>query len=602
MPTRDVCSYAWMILSARVCPVPLARQSLGAFLLLALSSGCGNSDTHEPRGCAGQVGSEDPSSISDTGGAGANPSNAATAGESVSGGAESSPGDRSTGGGGAESSPGDRSGGGGGVDSFGAGAGRPAGGADRSTGGADSSAGGVGNSSGGAGHSTGGLSGAGPDEPGGQGGAPSPSDESAGAAGASEHPLALEEEPCAGYTLLCFLETVGSGVAHKARLIDMAGNLTHEWPIAGFPPKMLPGGALIGGVGAVSMYDVIEMRQVGWFNAVQWSFSNWVDIGDGQMAARQHHDFQREGNPVGYYAPGQDFVPQGKTLVLAHEIRTVPEIREQPLLDDVIYEVDWEGTLTGSPWYAADHIDEFGFDQEALDDIRTHETDAEALEWLHGNSISWLGHNHWFDEGWVEFDPDNIIYSSRDASLVVIISADTGEVVWRVGPDFAGRPEEKLGQFAGQHHAHMIPKGLPGAGNILVFDNGGDSGYGGESSTGFPNRYSRAYSRVLEFDPVSFDIVWEYGSASGEQNYYSQLISSAQRLPNGNTLITVGSKRHLMEVTPSKEIVWEYTFMPNSTQSRDSVYRAYRVAPEWLPGQQNALNGNYATWASLFEG
>ena len=34
------------------------------------------------------------------------------------------------------------------------------------------------------------------------------------------------------------------------------------------------------------------------------------------------------------------------------------------------------------------------------------------------------------------------------------------------------------GQIIGQHHPHIIPVGLPGAGNLLVFDNGGQSGYG----------------------------------------------------------------------------------------------------------------------------
>lgn len=125
---------------------------------------------------------------------------------------------------------------------------------------------------------------------------------------------------------------------------------------------------------------------------------------------------------------------------------------------------------------------------------------------------------------------------------MIIISHETGDVVWRIGPDFAGNREESLGQFAGQHHVHMIPWGLPGAGNVLVFDNGGASGYGGTTeATSAPTRYSRTYSRVLEFNPITIEIVWQYGDGSGE-NFYSQLISSAQRLPNGNTLIAIGQK------------------------------------------------------------
>ena len=41
--------------------------------------------------------------------------------------------------------------------------------------------------------------------------------------------------------------------------------------------------------------------------------------------------------------------------------------------------------------------------------------------------------------------------------------------------------ERKLGWIIGQHHAHIIPRGLPGEGNLLVFDNGGWAGYGTKS-------------------------------------------------------------------------------------------------------------------------
>ena len=57
--------------------------------------------------------------------------------------------------------------------------------------------------------------------------------------------------------------------------------------------------------------------------------------------------------------------------------------------------------------------------------------------------------------------------------------------MWRIGPDFRESPQlERIGQIIGQHHAHLIPKGLPGAGNLMVFDNGGASGYGFDTPIG----------------------------------------------------------------------------------------------------------------------
>ena len=109
-------------------------------------------------------------------------------------------------------------------------------------------------------------------------------------------------------------------------------------------------------------------------------------------------------------------------------------------------------------------------------------------------------------------------------------------------------------QIIGQHHAHLIPKGLPGAGNLLVFDNGGSSGYGFNTPIapdGF-GAFARATSRVLEINPVTLELVWSYTNP----RFFSTNISGAQRLPNGNTLITAGAGGRLFEVTKEGAIVW----------------------------------------------
>ena len=135
----------------------------------------------------------------------------------------------------------------------------------------------------------------------------------AGHAGASsgDGPACLEGEPCAGYTVMGVPENV-AGYNLPTMLVDMDGVLVHTWTIPGFPARVLPGGSLIGCVGVFpGSHDCIEMQQVSWAGELQWSFSAWADIGNGDTAARQHHDYQRQGNPVGYYAPGQEFVEGG---------------------------------------------------------------------------------------------------------------------------------------------------------------------------------------------------------------------------------------------------------------------------------------------------
>ncbi len=423
-----------------------------------------------------------------------------------------------------------------------------------------------------------------------------------------------EQMQCRGYTVYCY-----AGPTENCYLVDMEGKVVHQWDCDGQPVKVLPGGSLLGrkrnrmgkdplvndpmddkagGTKKPPWQDAIEMIQMSWDGREEWSFADWDDDNTGIQMSRQHHDFQREGNPVGYYAPGQDFVNKGKTLVLSHKNREIDTISSKRLLDDVIYEIDWEGNLTGFEWHGVDHMNEFGFDVEALEAIRkavNYDEQKDHFDWIHINSASYLGRNKWFDEAKDErFHPENIIISSRNANFIAIISKATGKPVWKLGPDFNREPHSaKVGQFVGQHHSHMIPCGLPGEGNILVFDNGGESGYGGPQD--FP-RYTREYSRVVEIDPITCEIVWQYGSENGKDHFFSHFISGMQRLPNGNTLITDGANGRLIEVTPDKEIVWEYQ-APEGGAFGNKVYRAYRIPPEWVP----ISTKDYPDWTTLYE-
>ena len=141
---------------------------------------------------------------------------------------------------------------------------------------------------------------------------------------------------------------------------------------------------------------------------------------------------------------------------------------------------------------------------------------------------------------------------------MAIVGRD-GKIVWRIGPDFLESKELRaIRQIIGQHHPHIIPKGLPGAGNLMVFDNGGSSGYGAPTAVSPDGSaiYQRAGSRVLEINPKTLELVWSYTGP----RFFSTNISGAQRLPNGNTLITEGAPGRLLEVTSDRQIVWEYIY------------------------------------------
>jgi hypothetical protein len=370
-----------------------------------------------------------------------------------------------------------------------------------------------------------------------------------------------------------------------AYLIDMNGNVVKFWKgvYGAYSNKVLPGGYIMGTTGITpglrQRRGNINIAQWDWDGNIVWKFdrAEKVKIGDKWIwSAIQHHDYQREGNPVGYYVPGMDpLVDRGKTLFNSRKIVNRPDITDKPIADTWVIEVTWDGKIVWE-WLITDHWDELGLSEAAKNAY--YRNPGIRLVF---NNINYLGPNKWYDAGDERFHPDNIITDIRGLNISLIISKKTGKIVWRLGPYFTDTPAlRKIRQIIGQHHVHMIPKGLPGAGNILIFDNGGEAGYGSPNPTAPKGVYNarRHYSRILEIDPVTLEIVWEYRNSK----FFSPYASGMQRLPNGNTLITESLTARVFEVTPGKEIVWEY-IRPNEGDGVVPVFRAYRIPYDWIP-------------------
>ena len=214
-------------------------------------------------------------------------------------------------------------------------------------------------------------------------------------------------------------------------------------------------------------------------------------------------------------------------------------------------------------------------------------------DWLHLNSIS--------------YNPslDQIMLSSRNFSEIWIIDHSTtteeaatasggqsgmgGDLLYRWGNPAVTQSSGDQ-QLFGQHDAHWIAPGLPGTGNILIFDNG-------EAEN------NRPYSTVVEIAPPMMssgnyqrgdngyapsEIVWQY-LADPPESLYAPYISSAERFPNGDTLITDGTAGRFFEVRRSGEIVWEFvngfagSLEPTGYFKATSVFRARRYPLDY-PG------------------
>ncbi|MBW1913968.1 MAG: aryl-sulfate sulfotransferase [Deltaproteobacteria bacterium] len=434
-------------------------------------------------------------------------------------------------------------------------------------------------------------------------------------------------DPENSYNGFTILTTKGNGTI----LIDMNGNIVKNWKDVCFeehPARLLPGGYVMGATGFTegkkgrlfADEDSNDLSIVDWDGNNIWTFAK----------AGVHHDHQKEGSPVGYYVPGMDpMVKKGKTLILSHKVVEEGGVKftNKQLYDDYIVEVDYEGNVIWE-WLASDHyreMDEIYYDyniRNALyrnpNVVGTRTPGLVGGDWIHINSASWVGPNKWYDDGDERFHPDNIIYSARQTNTMGIISRETGKIVWHLGPEYYNsdnRYIRKMGTIIGQHHTHVIPKGLPGEGNILIFDNGGYAGFGAPnagSSNGL-NNAKRDYSRVLEIDPITFKMVWEYTAHNSgfrdKSKFFSDYVSSAQRLPNGNTLITEGADGRIFEVKPRETardldaIVWEYVSpFYYSSERFNMVYRAYRYpysyAPQATHAKEEAVvpSDNMAPW------
>lgn len=407
-----------------------------------------------------------------------------------------------------------------------------------------------------------------------------------------------EPQKCqSGYTLFT---GPGKGVV----LITMNGKAVRLWKdFQGFPAKMIRGGHLFGHLAnrdpKAAYQDQADLTEVDWNGTVEWTFNHNQQVNDDESgitwAARCHHDYQIEGNPVGYPAPGQESANNfNKVLLLTHDNVRKPKISPQLLLDDRLIEIDRDGTLQWE-WSTLDHFNDFGFTEAQKNtiyrnpNIQPSGTEGEG-DLFHDNCASYLGSNHWYDEGDRRFAPDNIIMDSRETNVLWIIDHKTGDIVWKIGPDYTQTQALRiLGALIGPHHTHMIPQGLPGAGNILVYDNGGWAGYGQPSQVSKLGLKAqrRDGSRVVEFNPITLEVVWECSNTVlmpdfpfSAHYFYSPLTSNAQRLPNGNTLICEGTTGRLIEVTPEKELVWEYLY---PYLGSTLLYRAYRIPYDWIP-------------------
>ena len=432
-----------------------------------------------------------------------------------------------------------------------------------------------------------------------------------------------------GYTLF--------GAAGISYLIDMEGNVVNTWQL-GTNPRFLDNGNLLDAA-TDDPSGFSGLREVDWTGKVIW---NYLET---RKDYHPHHDFTRIFNKklnaaTTLYIANRDLTNE-QCLAAGCDPKNAPYNGGQM---DAIVEVDMQGKIVWE-WFFFDHVIQ-DVDAAKANYVGAGKTVANypgrlnvnqpgrpvRKDWLHCNSLDYnaeldqivinsvQGEFYVIDHGGT-FLPNDPVGSLK------LAAGSAGDFLYRFGDPARykqGDPPSILEdwtasttgnkQIGGSHDIQWIRPGLPGAGHFLVFNNGQYlfertpqsyifeiNGYlnASKQDTGkYVNPPEAGYTRWVSEDQqnthkqpkqLSNQVVWNYSSKNNTA-FFSHIGSSAQRLPNGNTLICASTDGHAFEVTAAGDVVWEYinpitrtgalTVIPDSYPMINSMFRVYRYTPD----------------------
>ncbi len=389
--------------------------------------------------------------------------------------------------------------------------------------------------------------------------------------------VAATGEVFGGYMLMAPLQS------NTTYLIDTDESVVHTWTSSYRPGNsayLLEDGILLrpgsqangtrfsgtGGGGGI-------VEKIDWNGNVTWSFSYATDD------YCQHHDVEQ--------------LPNGNILMIAWEYKSSAEAEsagrnpsllvDGELWPDTIIEVDPSDDSIVWEWHVWDHlVQDYDSTKANYDPVADHpelidlnfvDGPQGVADWTHVNAVAYnadldqiIISVHGFNEFWVI---DHSTTTAESASHAGGSYGKGGDLLYRWGNPavYGASGGQKL---FGQHDSQWIPSGLPGAGNILVFNNGQSRGYSTVEEIAPDVNPDGSYPMTVgqAFGPSSQEWIYQ---APTPTDFYSQNISGAQRLANGNTLICSGANGYIFEVTAAGTVVWTY-------QNTDGtpVFRVYK--------------------------
>jgi hypothetical protein len=410
-----------------------------------------------------------------------------------------------------------------------------------------------------------------------------------------------------GYTLFAPVAYVNT------YLINNEGLLVHMWEGThrpGLSAYLLENGNLLR-TALINNNDFPGGGTGGLIQEYNWEGNKVWEYQYSTPEYHHHHDVER--------------LPNGNTLLIAWERILFEEavtegrdpdlILEGELWVDHIVEVQPVDSNSGNivwEWHVWDHLIQ-DYDSSRLNYGVVYEhpelinvnyvgnlPNSLRPDWNHINSVDYneefdqiILTVHHFGEIWII---DHSTTTQEAAGHTGGNSGKGGDLLYRWGnPQTYNRGDETDQKLFAQHDAYWIESGLPGEGNILIFNNGrerpgGDYSTVDELMTPVDQNGDYPLEQDSSFKPTDF--VWTY-SDPVPSNFFSPNVSGSQRQPNGNTLICSGTWGEYLEFTSDGELVWYYVnpvivtgpmyYEDPIPLTQNATFRIYRYAPDY-PG------------------
>ncbi len=344
-----------------------------------------------------------------------------------------------------------------------------------------------------------------------------------------------------------------SGHAPEALLVDMDGRVLHRWQrsfLETFPER-----------------ERIPLNGHFWRRAVPLENGDLLAIFTGLGIARLdrdsnliwarplpvHHDLQMS--------------PGGDIAVLARKAHVVPRVAEEfPILEDFVLVLGPDGAPlrrislleafeNAEPEFSWREASRRFWEREKTR-RRAAASQRSAFDIFHTNSIEILDGRYAARNP--AFRAGNALISFCHLDAIAVVDLERTEVVWAEGD-----------AFSLQHDPSLLPSG-----DVMVFD----------------NLWRTDRSRVAIVDPASAEVTWQYAGSEREP-FFSRTCGNAQRLDNGNVLITESDQGRAFEVTRDKRIVWEFLSPHRAGEQDEFVATLFELrrlpldyGRDWLQG------------------